>query len=163
MGITATAKAKIFIGASTYPTGSNPTLAVTDYSGDTYTAINEVSDLGDFGDTASEIKFESISDSRVLKVNGTRDAGDLSLVVGRDAVDPGQIAARAAAKTDFNHAFKITMNDAPNATGTGTTFFFRGLVQSASNKFAGPNNIVMTTFKLAINSDILEVAPAAGT
>ena len=162
MGISATAKAKIFIGATTYPTGSNPPLAVADYSTDTYTAINEVSDLGDFGDTASEIKFESISDSRVLKLNGTRDAGDLSLVVGRDAGDPGQSAMRTAAKGDFNQSFKIVMNDPPNATGTGTTFYFRGLVQSATNKFSGPNNVVMTTFKIAINSEILEVAAVAG-
>jgi hypothetical protein len=55
------------------------------------------------------------------------------------------------------------MNDAPNATGTGTTFFFRGLVQSASNKFAGPNNVVMQTYKIAINSEILELAPVAGS
>ena len=53
------------------------------------------------------------------------------------------------------------MNDAPNAGGTGTTFYYRGLVQSATNKFSGPNNVVMQTFKIAINSDILEVAPVA--
>ena len=38
MGITATAKAKIFIGSKTYATGSNPSLAVADYTtGETYT------------------------------------------------------------------------------------------------------------------------------
>ena len=164
MGITATAKAKIFIGSKTYATGSNPSLAIADYTtGETYTQINEVSDLGEFGDSVSEIKFESVSDSRVFKVNGTRDAGDMSLVVARDAGDAGQGLARSASKDDFNRSYKIVMNDAPNATGTGTTFYFRALSQSATNKFSGPNNVVMTTFKLAINSDILEVAPVAGT
>ena len=162
MGMTATAKAKIYIGTTTYGTGSNPALAVTDFTADTFTEIKEVSDLGSFGDTASEIKFETVSDGRVLKLNGTRDAGDLSLVVGRDATDPGQNSARAAAKADFNRSFKVVMNDAPNASGTPTTFFFRGLVQSAESKFSGPNNVVTQTFKIAINSEILEVPATVG-
>lgn len=155
MTASTTAGAKIYIGT---------TVAATNLSGfeaDTYTEIKEVEDLGEFGDESAEVEFTSIGDSRKRRYKGTRDAGVLELVCGRDPLDPGQVAALAAEQVKDAYNFKVVVNDAP-VGGTPTTYYFRALVMSAKNSFGTVDNIVKVTFNLAINSAIIEeVAEAA--
>jgi hypothetical protein len=96
MGVTVVSKALIFIGASTYPTDQQTPLALAGFTADTYTQIGKLTSIGDFGDTAEEIKVNTISDARVYKMKGQRDAGDMALEMLFDDADPGQIAIMAA-------------------------------------------------------------------
>lgn len=158
--ITTVAKAKFFIGTTTgavaTAAASTDAAILTAYEADTYVEVKEVSDLGEFGDEAEEIKFSSISDARVRKLKGTRDAGTMEISVGRDAADPGQVAMRVAKNDDYNRNYKIVLNDAP-VGGTPTTFFFRGLITKARTKTGEANNVVIETFSVGINSAIVEV------
>ena len=123
--------------------------------------INEVSNLGTFGDTSSAITFSSIKDSRTRKMKGARDAGSISLVCGMDMRDPGQLALHAAQATKFYYAFKIIASDKRLPTDTPTTFYFNALVDSEKTAFGANNVVVQTTFTLNINTPILDILSAA--
>lgn len=157
-GITATAKAAIYIGSTAYPTGQTTAPALADYTSEaSWTQIREITTIGDFGDSADEIKVNTIDDARVYKLKGPRDAGDLALECAFVDGDPGQQALLTAMVADANYSFKIVLNN-PGATGKGTTTYFRGLVLSAQTKMGAANTAVMLSVKVAINSVPLAVA-----
>ncbi|MDQ0347860.1 iron ABC transporter substrate-binding protein [Ancylobacter vacuolatus] len=151
MTIASAAGAKIYIG-TTVPASNE-----TAFAADIYVEIKEIEDLGELGDESEAINFASLGDARVRKLKGARDAGTLVLVVGRDPLDLGQIAAKAAEKTSFEYNFKIVANDAPDADHTSSIYYFRGLVMSARDNYGQQNNVVRTTFNIGINTAIIEV------
>ncbi|UST85795.1 phage tail protein [Pseudomonas siliginis] len=138
----------------------------TDYKADTYVEVGEIEDLGEFGDTFSSVTFTSLRDGRVRKYKGTADAGDMTLTVGLDNGDAGQAALKVAhkdrSKGDYN--IKITLNDGdPDATPAvlPTTFYMRGKVMSNTVAAGAADNVVRRNVTIGINSDILEILPAA--
>jgi hypothetical protein len=141
-----------------------------DYTADTYTQINEVEDLGTWGGSAKEITFSNLSDQYMRRRAGTIDSGKIALAVGRDPLDAGQTTLRANVGNHLPFNFKVSLNDAPNAAGLPTEFYFRGVVLGAANKFGKADEITMTDFEIGIDGAILEVpaayvitaAPAAG-
>lgn len=162
MPVTTASGTKIFIGPTTAVTGATDAAILTAYKALAgWQEIKEVDSLGEFGDEASDVTFTSLSDGRVRHMKGARDAGVLSLVVGRDPLDVGQKAARAAEKTKFAYAFKVIAEDEPDEDGTPTTFFFHALVQSARENFGEADNVVKTTFNLGITTAMFEEPAAA--
>jgi len=81
----------------------------------------------------------------------------MSVVVGRDPLNAGQIAVRAAEKTKFAYAFKVEAADALDANDTDSIFYFHALVQSAKENFGESDNVVRTNFNLGITTAIVEV------
>lgn len=150
MSLTTTSGAKIFIG--TVAAAAN----LAQYEADTYKEIGYVEDLGEFGDESAEVEILTISDARKRRIKGSRDAGLLNLVCGRDPLDDGQRALIAAEKTEHEYNLKVVANDAP-AGGTPSTYFMRVLVMSARLNFSGADDVTRINFALAINTDILEV------
>ncbi|MDN7144156.1 hypothetical protein KC131_26265 [Pseudomonas sp. JQ170] len=140
----------------------------TEYKADTYVDIGEVEDLGEFGDTFSSVTFTSLRDGRVRKYKGTADAGDLTVAVGLDNGDAGQVALKGAhkdrSKGDYN--IKITLNDGDpdaNPVINPTTFYFRGKVMNNTVAAGSADNVVRRNVTIGINSDILELIPAPVT
>jgi len=138
----------------------------TEYKADTYVEVGEIEDLGEFGDTFSSVTFTSLADGRVRKYKGTADAGDMTLTVGLDNGDAGQAALKVAhkdrSKGDYN--IKITLNDGdPDATPAilPTTFYMRGKVMNNTVAAGAADNVVRRNVTIGINSDILELLPAA--
>lgn len=155
MTVSTTANAKVYLGTTAAIDFTTDNDALTDFEGDSYVEIKEVEDLGEFGDESSEVTFSSIGDSRMRRFKGVRDAGVIELICGRDPLDAGQAALIAAEKVKDEYNLKIVANDAP-VDGTPTTFYMRVLVMSAKNSFGTVDNVVKTTFSLAINSAIIE-------
>jgi hypothetical protein len=143
---------------TSYATPAGTTLLNGGGSG--WTVIGETESLGDFGDTAASITFTSIVDSRVRKMKGARDAGNMALVCGMDMRDAGQIALIAGQKTAFYYAFKMVASDKRLVDDTPTIFYWNALVESAKTNFGATNNVPKTTFTLGINTEILDVASA---
>jgi hypothetical protein len=150
MSVTTAAGSKVSIG----PTTAAANLAA--YQALSYVEVGEVQNLGEFGDQANDVTFIALSNSRVRHFKGARDAGVLALVVGRDPLDVGQIALRAAEKTKFSYAFKVLAADAADANDPDSEFYFHALVQSARDTFGEADNVVMTTFNLGIVTEIFE-------
>lgn len=132
--------------------------------GTAWTEILEIESLGDFGDTSANVNFSSIQDGRVRKLKGSRDAGNMALICGFDARDPGQLALRAAQATSFQFAFKLIASDKRLPSDEPTIFYFNGLVESQKTNFGASNNVAKTTFTIGINTAIAELPCApAGT
>lgn len=132
--------------------GTTITVPVTDlteasFLGQTWTNIGQVENLGTFGDTASEITFDSLTSNRTLRLKGTRNAGSLDMVCGIDSADAGQIALIAAERTNFDYAFRITFPDAPAVkTSTVTiTIAAPGVVSWNAHGLAANTPIKFTT------------------
>lgn len=157
MGITATAKTKVGIGSTT----AHATVA--EYAADTFVPIAHLTDVGEAGSEAEILTRKHVDQEFALKLKGTRDNGTMSLVVDRDSDDPGYQALIAAEKTPHAYAFEVVLNDAPSAGASpkGSVFYFHAVVASARNAFGGPDDVVSTTFALAISGPIIEVAASA--
>jgi hypothetical protein len=151
MSVTTATGWKLYISA---PSPATDTLS--EYEALTWTEVKEIENLGDFGDESSAVTFASLSDARVRKLKGARDAGTMAIVVGRDPLDPGQQAMIAAEKTNFEYPFKIVAADNPSASYTPTTFYFKGLVMSQRNAAGANDNVVRTTFNVGINTPLIE-------
>lgn len=159
MAIKTSAGTKFFIGT----TASASTL--TEYRADVYEAVGEIESFGAFGDTAEEIKFTSLSDSRVQKVAGVRDAGEVELVMGYDPDDAGQSDLIAAfdANNGAPFNFKVELNDAlTSGAGPhhGTEFFWKGVVMSKEFEAGSNKDVVKLKVKVAITTAISEGAAA---
>lgn len=156
MAISTTSGTKAYIG----PVRVSTVDTLAEYVALTpWVLIGEVENYGEFGDESSSVSFLSVGDARTRKLKGSRDAGTIALVCGRDPLDPGQLALRAAEKTKFEYAFKIVASDAPDEDFTDTTYYFGALVMSGRNNLGGADDVTKISFNLGINTEIFE-APA---
>src|SRR6218665_414902 len=110
MAITTASGTKIYVGPAT----TSVTDTESEYAALTpYVLVGEVESYGDFGDQAADVTFAAVGESRTRHLKGARDAGTISLTCGRDPLDAGQLALKAAEKTKFEYAIKIVAADAP--------------------------------------------------
>lgn len=120
-----------------------------------YTEIGEVSDLGEFGREYNIVKFNPLKDRRTVKRKGSFDDGTVQVQLAKAAKDAGQILLKTAVNSDASHSVKIVLQD-------GTTFYFTAQVSSSTVNVGNVDQITSSTFKLEIDNDIIEVAPAVG-
>lgn len=139
---------KIYIGPA-----NEVAADATAYDALTFTAIGQILNLGEFGDSANPITAEYLEDGRTQKYKGTRDAGTMALEFGYDYGDTGQAALIAAEPNPGNFAFKVELND---SGGTNpTTFYFRGQVMSHRISVGSSNSVVTLSADVAVNSPIV--------
>lgn len=157
MGITTTAKTQVSIGT----TAPKTTAAL--YAADTWTPVGNVMDVGEAGSEAEIVVGKFVTEEYVRKLKGSRDNGTMELVVARDSADAGYAALVAAEATSFGFNIKIELNDKPStgASPKNSIFYFNAIVASKKNAFNDADNIVQTTFSLAISGAIIEVLASA--
>lgn len=148
MAINTAAGSRIFIGPVT--TADD----VTAYAALPWDEIGEVEDLGEFGDQSNSVTFTALANARVRKMKGTKDAGDLTLTVGFDAGDAGQLAliAAEADSSPDDYGIKVQLND--SAT-TPTVAYFRGKVMSYRLQPGNADNVVRASVSIGINSAVI--------
>lgn len=158
MTIKTAAGSKFYISGS----GSTPTVpgasvdTTTEFAALTWIEVGEVQNLGRFGDKANIVQFASLSDARVRKIKGSKDAGTIALVCGRDPFDVGQLALAAAADTDFDYGFRVVLNDSLDANDTKSTYYFQGPVNSAEIEAGSVDNVVTFNAEILINTAIVK-------
>jgi hypothetical protein len=145
-----TAGTKVSIG----PVYSASVDTVTEFAALSYTLVSGVSNIGDFGDTSSVIKFDVIDENRTRKSKGTRDGGALPLVMALDDTDAGQIALETAFNSASAYAIKVEFNDKLTGGGTNTKRYFYGKVTSYSINSGAANDIVRRTCNIEVDSNI---------
>lgn len=156
MALKTSAECKFYIGTTTAADTE------AEFEADTYTEVGTIEDMGEFGDQYNLVTFTSLGDGRVRKLKGTKDAGDMTLVVAHDS-DAGQAAIVAACddSTSTGYNCKITLNDQVTpSTGNPTTFYFRAQVTSKRVAIGGSDNVVRRNIGIAIDSEVIEVAAA---
>lgn len=147
---------KIFIGSAA-TTDTDP----SEYAdGITWVEIKECESIPEFGDQASIITFNSLTDGRVRKRKGTKDAGDITVTFAMVAGDPGQVAMTAAAKTSNRYPFKVVPQDALDENDTDSTFYFGAMVNSDRVNVGQSNAVNKRSYQLVIDTAIHEVPMA---
>lgn len=121
--------------------------AITALSALTYAPVGEIEDAGEIGDEAATQTFTALNNRRVRKVKTTFDAGTQSLTLGLDRTDAGQLAMKAALKSDDNFAFKIEYPD-------GETDYYVGQVTAFRDQIGSADSIRKATASVAINSAV---------
>ena len=147
----ATAGSKLFIGAAMAFAGTD--LVASDFNSQSWTEVKGTTDLGQIGDTAQIITSSQVGSGRDRKIKGTRNAGQMQVMVDLDYSDPGQLALVAAEKTSNSYAFRLVMNDAP-AGGTPSERFFVAFVASAAEQLGQANSATQLQASLEIDSNI---------
>lgn len=138
------------------------------YEALTWVEVEQIETMPTFGDTTTEVTFQGLSDGRVQKLKGTRDAGSSDLgfafldTIGSGSPQTGQYLLLAASEDDTtnNYAFKVVYSDQTTGSpyGTGSTRYFAGLVGGFSEGGFGANDVVMITAPIRVNSPVIRVA-----
>ena len=157
MGLTTAANTVVSIGT----TAAFATAVA--YAGDTWKPIANIEDVGEAGSEAEIVVGKFVDQPYTRKLKGSRDNGSMELVVARDSADAGYQALIAAEKTSSAWNFKVELNDKPavGASPKNSVFYFSAIVASAKNSFGGADDIVKTTFSLAITGPIIPVDASA--
>lgn len=157
MPIVTAAGATVKIGTT------SPKTDAAGYAADTWTPVSNIEDVGEAGSEAEIVTGKFVDQLYVRKFKGSRDNGTMELVVGRDSADAGYQALVAAEQTAFAYNFCVELNDKPasGASPKNSRFYFSAIVASRKNSFGGADDIVKTTFSLAISGPIIEVAASA--
>lgn len=140
-------------------TSATTTLALTatvpgtdtfaNFDAQTYTAVGEVTDLGEVGREYSTVNHSPLGSRRVQKLKGSYNSGALQIQMGRDANDAGQTLLTTALTSDNAYSFKIVL-------ANGKKVYFRGLVMSYKTGIGGVDQVTGGTATVEIVSDIFE-------
>jgi hypothetical protein len=135
-------------------------IALSNFTGGgiTYTDIDGWLTKGAFGDTRTEVSENPINRRRTATTGGTSDGGTMQNTFLNIRDDPGQIACKAALKTDYDYPIRITSNDAPAGVGsTPTIEYFYARVTSFNYPGGGANTSDQVQITFRVNSAIIEV------
>jgi len=121
------------------------------YAALSYTAVAEVTDVGQLGKEYTEVKHNPIGNRATFKFKGSYDSGMITLQFAKAIADAGQALMLAAQDSDNDYTFHITLPDARD-------MYFRGKVMSFVTKIGSVNNIIGGEAKVSISGDIFETA-----
>jgi hypothetical protein len=150
--INSSAGAKISIGPIIATTPEDESA----YAALSYQEIGEVESIAPFGDKSGSISFTSLSDGRVRKLKGARDAGDFDIVFASDPSDAGQAAVIAAEKTKYTYALKIELEDAADENDTDSVFYMGVKVMGVPLNVGDNSAVTKRTATFAIDTPIVE-------
>lgn len=120
------------------------------YAALTWLQVLGVGEIGETGDKDNIIGYDTITDAVKQKQKGITDAGDPVIECRRIYNDSGQIAMRTAADTKNYYAFKIEYADKPNASGTNTIIYQRGLVTGPTRPNGRNESFVLERYNLGL-------------
>lgn len=155
---TSNAGSKLYVCATAQP----DELDAGEYAALTWVLVGGVGSIGETGDNTNVLSYDTWDDAVVQKVKGTTNAGDPEIEVARDPDDAGQDILRTAAATNFYYAFKIEGTDKPNASGTPTIRYNRGLVAGPREPNGRNEDFDLEVFTLALVQKQIKVDPVAG-
>jgi hypothetical protein len=160
MGVSTTSGARLYIGSAPVNTDDIEEMdyatALAYYEGLSWTEVKRIENFGDHGDSSELATFNDVTARRSKKMKTIRDAGTMSIVVGRDAGDPGQQAMNDAEGDDYDYPFKIVYKDAEDPTYTDSIDYFGGQVLSRSVQMGGVTDVTKRTYNIGINTEITE-------
>lgn len=125
--------------------GAPATYDSTGYAALTFVTIGEVTDLGEFGREYNLITHNPLATRGTQKLKGSFNEGTMSVQLGLDTDDAGQILAKAASLSDSAYSFKAT-------TQNGDVYYFRAMVMSFKVGGLTVDNVTAATMTLEITT-----------
>lgn len=130
------------------------------FAGLTYVEIGNVGSIGETGINTNILNYDSLSTDVSDKSKGVSNAGDPAVECARAFNDPGQIALRAAAKTNLKYAFKLERNDSPDGVLSNTIIYNRGLITGPTRPGGRNEDFDLEVFTLGLVQREVVVDPA---
>jgi len=123
-------------GATLHVSAAQPaTYDSTGYAALTWTAVGEITDLGEFGREYELIRHNPINTRATKKLKGSYDEGSVQLQLASDTDDAGQILLKTASTSDSDYSFKITMQN-------GDKYYAQAKVSKFKVQPGSVNNVV---------------------
>src|SRR5574343_1403208 len=125
---------------------SNPaTFDASGYNALSWTAVGEVTNLGEFGREYNLVTHNPVGNRGTVKKKGSFNEGSISMQVGLDTDDAGQILAKSASGSDNDYAFELT-------TQNGDKYYFQAQVMSFKVSVGSVDSITSATITLEIQT-----------
>jgi hypothetical protein len=115
------------------------------YNALTYTTVGEVTDLGEFGREFALVTHNSIDNRATQKFKGSFNEGSLTIQLGLDTDDAGQILAKAATLADGLYSVLITTQNLDK-------YYFQARVMSFKVAVGSVDSITTATMMLEIST-----------
>lgn len=165
MTVYAAGNSKFYIGGAFADTALDNDLTEASFTSQSWVQIKRLEGLGTLGAAREAINYVEVETYRQKTLRGPANSGTMDVICLLDPTDPGQLAVIAAEKTGpfdpENFAFKLEMPDG-STSGTPSMRMFAATVLGAAEQFDQANNIMKLNITLAINSNIVRKAAAAG-
>ncbi len=141
-------------------TSAGTTLRVTSSQPATYTSsgyntlftaspapalVGEITDLGEFGREYALVTHNPVGTRGTQKFKGSFNEGTMSLSLGLDTDDAGQIIMKAASLSDNNYSFMVT-------TQNGDKYYFQAKVMSWKVGVGSVDSITTATATLELTT-----------
>jgi hypothetical protein len=109
--------------------------------------VGEVTDLGEFGREYALVTHMPVGNRGTQKFKGSFNEGTITLSLGLDTDDAGQIIMKAATISDNDYSFMVT-------TQNGDKYFFRAQVMSFKVGVGSVDSITTATVTLEITTNV---------
>lgn len=116
------------------------------YAALTWTTIGEVTDLGEFGREYNLVTHNPLGSRGTVKKKGSFNEGSITMQLGLDTDDAGQILAKTASNSDSDYSFEI-------ATQNGDKYYFQAQVMSFKVGVGSIDQITAATIMLEITTN----------
>jgi hypothetical protein len=117
----------------------------------TFTALGEVTNIGEFGKVYTLITHNPLATRKTKKLKGSYNNGSATLALAIDRDDAGQILANTASDSDAAYSVKVVYQD-------GAIDYFTALVMSFTTNIAGVDDILSGSINIELDDDIVPVA-----
>ena len=108
--------------------------------------VGEITDLGEFGREFALVTHMPVGSRGTQKFKGSFNEGTMTLSLGLDTDDAGQIVMKTASLSDANYYFQVT-------TQNGDKYFFAGKVMSWKVGVGGVDSITTATATLELTTN----------
>ena len=115
------------------------------YAALTFTALGEATDIGELGRVYTVVTHSPVGNRSTQKLKGSFDEGKLTLALGLDEADAGQVLAQAALLLDNPYAFKILLQSTK-------VLYFQAIVTGFKKQIGGVNKVTSAALSVDITT-----------
>lgn len=137
---------KTSAGSTLQISASQPaTYNASGYAALTWTAVGEITDLGEFGREYNLVTHNPVGNRATQKKKGSFNEGTMNLGLGLDTDDAGQILLKAAAQSDADYSFMVTTQNGDKYYMQAQTMSFKVGVGSVDQITSASVTLEITT------------------
>ncbi|MFZ9960089.1 MAG: hypothetical protein ACO3GP_06825 [Candidatus Limnocylindrus sp.] len=125
--------------------GTPATFNAAGYEALTFTAVGEIVNIGEFGREYNLVTHNPVATRGTTKLKGSFNEGAITLQLGLDTDDAGQILLKTASTSDANYAFEVE-------TQNGDVYYFQAQVMSFKVSIGGVDDVTSATVMLEITT-----------
>lgn len=115
------------------------------YAALAFTSVGEITNMGDFGREFELVTHKVVATRSTVKKKGSFNEGSMSLALGLDTDDAGQILVKSASLSDNDFSFLVTTQNLDK-------YFFQAQVMGFKLNISDVDSITAATVTLELTS-----------